>query len=508
MVKTIKQGLGPVLLFFHTVVQNAFFIYDKHTVSAQLARNTFHLTLASIGQKLIAFVYFLFLARVMQPELTGTYFLAVSIAMIFSVIADFGITPVTIREIAKHPEHTTTLVRNALAAKIPLLLIGYACTLLAVPLLGYGKDLLVLVMFSGLSLILDSVHLLFYGVLRGHHVLQFESLGMFASQLVVATIGGLSLWIAPSLPLLLFALVAGSTSNVLVSGFIILRRFGAGVLRPVWNQTKIKQLLFAAFPFALAAIFVKVYSYVDTLFISKLIDETAVGLYSIAYKLTYAFQFIPLAFTAALYPSISAALAGDRAQVAMLLRRALWYMALVATPIVFGLWLVAEPAVRLAGDSYTDAAPILSVLVFVLIPIFLDFPIGSLLNAADRQATKTAIMGGTMIINVILNIVLIPSIGTVGAAYAALGSFVFMFLCGLLFVKRIVPSFRFSSVGRDLLPIAISGLLMLVVGQWLLPLFGWMGVIPACAVVYAVMLIITGGFTRNDWIKIKTLLRV
>ena len=70
-------------------------------MTRMLAKNATYLTLASTGQKVVAFLYFLFLARVMQPENTGAYFLALSITIIFSVIADFGITSVVIREIAK-----------------------------------------------------------------------------------------------------------------------------------------------------------------------------------------------------------------------------------------------------------------------------------------------------------------------------------------------------------------------------------------------------------------------
>lgn len=464
-----------------------------------LAKNTFYLTSASIGQKLIAFVYFLFVARVMQPELTGQYFLSVSIALMFSVLADFGITPVVIRETAKTPEKTRELLSRVLVLKIPLLFVGYFSAILAAFVLGYDRDLILLTSIAGISIILDSVHLLFYGVLRGHQQLWYESVGMFAGQALTAIAGALVLWLAPSLLLLVSVLTIGSLLNVISSSIILLKRFGPSIFFPDWDPVFAKKIFRMALPFALAAIFVKVYSYVDTLFISKFLDTAAVGLYSIAYKFTYAFQFLPLAFTAALYPSLSQAIEHDRTHLPQLFRRALWYMMILSTPLVFGIWLIADQAVLLAGEAYRSAAPVLSTLVFVLIPIFLDFPVGSLLNAANKQMTKTVIMGITMVMNILLNAFLVPTIGMMGAAIAALISFSFMFCAGFFFVHRIIPEFSFRLFLKDAGRIALCGGVMALIGTTLIPLIGWIAVIPVCGVVYIVGLLFTRVLTFKDF---------
>ena len=61
-------------------------------------------------------------APIMMAENTGIYFLSLSITTIFAIVADFGISPVVIREVAKKPDETTSLVRRALGLKVPLLL--------------------------------------------------------------------------------------------------------------------------------------------------------------------------------------------------------------------------------------------------------------------------------------------------------------------------------------------------------------------------------------------------
>jgi O-antigen/teichoic acid export membrane protein len=475
-------------------------------VSTLLAKNTLYLTLAAVGQKMIAFVYFLFLARIMEPEATGAYFLAISIATMFSVVADFGITPVIIREIAKRPYEAVQQLQIALGTKLPFIALALIGTLGVGYALHYDPSIIFLISLAALVLFLDSIHLLYYGALRGVQKLKYEALGMFLGQGISALAGGLVLWLHPSLPWLILALATGSFVNVFVSISRSIKYFGPDILKPLWNSCQVVFLLKAALPFALAAIFVKVYSYVDSIFISKLIDTTAVGIYSIAYKFTYAFQFLPLAFVAALYPGLSALVGKNPKGLEQTFMKSMWYMMILAVPITFGIWLIAPEMVLLAGDGYRASAPVLRVLVLVLIPIFLDFPIGSLLNASGRQATKTAIMGVTMLINIVLNALLIPQFQILGAAYAGLASFIFMYLAGLYFIPQMIPSFSYWKMIKRLSPIFLSGAVMLLVGLYLKPLTGWVMLIPLSAMVYLIGLSLTRSFTRLDLLEIYRLI--
>lgn len=476
-------------------------------MSSLLARNTFYLTSAAIGQKIVAFVYFLFLARVMLPENTGIYFLSTSIVTIFSVIADFGVTPVVIREIAKEPVRAGDLIREALGTKIPFIVLAVTTTIITSLFLHYDLLIVQMVAVTTIVLVLDSVHLLFYGALRGIQKLQYESFGIFLGQISTALFGALILWVHPSLFLLILALILGSITNVFVSASRVIREFGFEVLIPKFSVQRSKMLLKIALPFALAAIFVKVYSYVDSVFISKFLGTEQLGFYSVAYKFTYAFQFLPLAFTAALYPGLSASVSRDQEVLLRMFLKSIWYMMILAVPISFGLWAIAPEAVLLAGDSYLPSAGVLRVLVFVLIPIFLDFPIGSLLNAADRQKTKTVIMGISMIINVVLNAILIPKYGILGAAIAGLISFSFLFVASFYFIHKIIPGFSIWLFLKTVLPILFSGFIMLGVTIWLKSAVGWLCIIPISAFVYFVALLLFKSIMIDDLLLVKRLVR-
>ena len=435
-------------------------------MSYRLAKNALFLTLASVGQKLLSFVYFLLLARFLQPEKTGLYALALTLVTTCAVIADFGIPAVVIRDVAKHPDHARATVRRAVAAKIPFTLASIAAAFTAANLLGYEADAKQLVMLAAGIMAADSVSILSYGVLRGLHVLAYEAAGMFVSQLVTLSVGLLALQFSPTLPMLVFALTAGSLFNAVLSATRVAKRLGAGALVPDFRWEGMRGILSAAFPFFLAAAFVRVYSTLDIQFLKAYLGNAAVGIYSVAYKFTYAFQFLPLSFVAALYPSMSAAVGRKDAQeLGRLFDRALRYMLLLSVPLAFGLSAVSERVVHLVDPSYAAAAPILSVLAFALIPSFLDFPTGSLLNASGRQSTKTALFGATLVVNAGLNFFLVPAYGMMGAASASALSLVFLVAAGVRFVPALVPGYTLARAFRLAAPIAVSGALMYPVAR-------------------------------------------
>ena len=407
------------------------------SATEKLARNAIYLTLATIGQKVIAFVYFTIIARFAGIEDTGAYFLSLAIVTMIAVLDDLGVTSVVIRDVAKRPEDAAKWCQTVIGIK---LLTMPATVLLAwfVPVwLGYDEQIIVLIRIAIGIMLADTLSLSFYGILRGLQSLNYESLGIFVGQLITSLVGVALIWSGhATLSMLILALVAGSSWNFFFSGYQLVKRLGWEAMRPSWRMGW-KPIKMAS-AFFLAAMFVKVYSYVDSILLSIFYDQAAIGTYAVAYKLTYAFQFLPLAFVAALYPSMSAH-SSEPVELKKILMESLWYLTLLGAPIVFGLWSLAPEIIgAFYGSEYSGSVLPLQVLVFVLLFIFLDYPLGSLLNATSRQMTKTAIMGVTMIINIIANLILLPHFGVIGACMSALICFAFMFGAGWVAVHRAI----------------------------------------------------------------------
>ncbi|MCR4312523.1 MAG: flippase [Candidatus Uhrbacteria bacterium] len=469
-----------------------------------LARNTLFLTAASIGQKAIAFIYFTVIARAIGVENTGAYFLALAMITSIGVLDDLGMTSVIIREVAKKPEETKRWLRNIIGIKCLTMPLTVLIAWFVPTLMGFGIEASLLVRLAVFIMLADTLSLTFYGVLRGMQQLKFESLGIFFGQAITTVLGAAFLLTGNgTLPLLVTALIAGSVWNAGFSAFQVARRLGWSAFVPSFDLGS--KPLKMGFAFFLSAVFVKVYSYVDSFTLQAVIGDGAVGLYSVAYKLTYAFQFLPLAFVGALYPTLAATCHSPK-ELKRIFLDAVWYMALLASPIVFGIFALAPEIIGFFyGSAFAGSVMPLSVLIFVLLFIFLDFPIGSLLNATGHQAQKTAIMGITMIVNVTANVLLIPRLGIVGASLAAVMSFAFMFTAGWWYAGRIV-SLTFSDLARKVGAIMSAGAAMALVVMALKSFVPWLLTIPLGAGVFSLVAFATKAFTMDHVRSFRSML--
>ena len=413
---------------------------------SKVAKNTAYLITAFIGQKVLAFVYFTIVARSVGVEGAGRYFLAVSFATVFAVFLDLGLTNVLIRETAKRPEDAARLLSATMAVKAVMAGLTVALTNGLAYLMGYPAETRIMVGIASLVMVVDALNLAWYGVMRGLQNLKYEAIGVVSGQAVSLAFGGLFIWLGLPLPWLVVALFLSTAWNW-IWAYLNLRRLGIRPLAVSWDRATFRFLWSVTLPFALAGIFARVYSYIDSVMMSKLADETAVGLYGVGYKITFSFQCLAMAFAAAVYPAMSAACAESRERLPGLLTMSLKYLTLIAAPIVIGIFVLAEPLiVAIYGPEFFGAVRPLQVLIFSLIFAFLYWPVGSLLNAADRQAENTAVMGATMVLNVGLNAWLIPALGAAGASWASVAGNCLLFFGALIVSARMVAPLESAKI--------------------------------------------------------------
>jgi O-antigen/teichoic acid export membrane protein len=477
-----------------------------------LTKNTLFLTVASVGQKAIAFLYFALIAnRLGDESLLGAYFLALALTTTIGVLDDLGMTSVVIRETAKAPQEVKRLLKNVLGWKVCAMPFTALLGVFLPSVLGFSPEATLLVWYAIGVMLADTLSVTFYGALRGLQVVKYEALGIFVGQSLTTVFGASALFFAPfDLRLLIVALLVGSVWNALFSAVHVARRLGASSLVPSWTMglapLKMGSMFF------LAALFVKIYSYIDSFTIKMVLGQGAVGVYSVAYKLAYAFQFLPLAFVGALYPTMSAQL-HDRVKLKETFLQSEWYLALLAAPVVFGLAALAPEVIGLVyGDRYLEAAPALQALLVGLWFIFMDFPVGSLLNASGMQHKKTAVMGVAMVINFIANILLVRAFGIVGAGYSAILTFVALFGAGFYFVRSVV-SVSFREWWGSVQGVTFAGLGMFASVLVLKEVFGmvhplgWLLAIPCGAAIFFALGWWFGGIRKDHVQSVKHLLR-
>lgn len=406
--------------------------------AGRIAKNTTYLTLAIIGQKILAFIYFTLIARMAGPESLGKYTFVLSFTTLFGVFVDVGLTPVLVREVAKAPHHAKKYLGNILTLKLSLGVLVYGLAFLVAYLLGHDRFTLQLIAIAGTIMVLDSFTLTLYGVFRALQRLGLEALGMFGSEVIVVAVGGFALYAGWPLHALIGAVLAGSVFNALLATFQLMRR--GFIPKFHIDRPFLKITLITALPFALAVTFARLYGSIDTVILEHLSGSLAVGLYSVANKFAFALQFIPMAFIAAIYPAMSHYYAHSQEKLVATFENAMVTLCVFGAPVMFGISALArEIIMTFYGAEYLTSVFALQILTISLLFIFLQYPVGSLLNACDRQKINMTYMGITALINVGMNAVLIPMYQQNGAAVAFLTSYTFLFIAGMATARKTAP---------------------------------------------------------------------
>lgn len=478
-----------------------------------LTQNTAYYTLALVVQKVLAFVYFAFLARGLGVEDQGKYSFAFSFTTIFSVFVDVGLSAVLTREIAKDRTQTKKILANTLGVKLVLSAIVYLLIILIINLMGYPTLTKELVYLTGLIMLLDTFSSTFWGVLRGYQNLKYESLGGIIFQFLVLGIGMTLLHFNVGVVPQVLAVTAGS-GFLCIFSYAQMRRRTQLVPHLEVDKPLIKKLILISIPFALTGLLARLNTQIDTIFLSKIgcatreICDSNVGIYSVATKIILAIHFIPLAFVAALFPTLAEYFATDKTRLARTFEKAMKYLMIIGMPVAFGLLILAPDFVpKLFGTEYRNSVLPLQILAASLPVLFLTFPIGSLLNACSKQMQNTRQVAVAALANALLNIYLIPKLTYTGGAISSLISTLIMFYLGILAARKIADynqRYLWLSFGQCLLAGAIMGGVL-----WLL-LFkvNFIILIALGVIIYFAILLLLGGIKKSEVVEMLLSMKI
>jgi O-antigen/teichoic acid export membrane protein len=168
------------------------------------------------------------------------------------------------------------------------------------------------------------------------------------------------------------------------------------------------------------ALGVQVHNWTDVLIIGLILTQADVGSYEVAWRVAAITLLFPNALGVSLLPQASALSArGDRERVGRLISNALFPSVALVIPAVFGTLVFAESILGLLfGPEYAAAALVLIVLVAGKVPEAVQVVVGRVLLGIDRPDLVARATVVAAVLNVGLNVVLIPRYGLVGAAVA------------------------------------------------------------------------------------------
>jgi O-antigen/teichoic acid export membrane protein len=244
-----------------------------------------------------------------------------------------------------------------------------------------------------------------------------------------------------------------------------------------------------------------VYNRADMILLESFLGAGAVGLYGAAYRLMEVFKLVPNMAERILLPIMSRTI-GAAGELRGVLERSLKALAAVAIPLALGAWALREQGMRTVfGPAYLEGASAWAVLMTALIVICLSRPFLTLLRAQGRMREACALAAGAVVINILLNLWLIPSWGILAPAFAT-GAAELLFLVSLWWVCRGAIPVKALRGFASLLPAAAAmGLAVLLAGRW--PYLAAIG----GAALYLVLLLAGRGLDHEDREGLKEMIR-
>ena len=271
--------------------------------------------------------------------------------------------------------------------------------------------------------------------------------------------------------------------------FVVLTVHAAGLvrIRPAFDAAFYRKWLRASLPFAATFALTTLYFKSDQAILPYFRGYHEVGWYQAAYKPFEALLFVPVSMLNVVYPVLAIYFRESRATLVGGVERFYRLLLLLGWPASVGTVVLAPGLARVL--AYDQSAPALAILGGGIVLMFVNNAFIGTLNAIDRQVDMTRTTIACFAVNLVLNLVLIPPFGYIGAAWATVVTeLVLGALCWWLVGRHLftLPLFRLS--WRILLAGVVMGVALLPFHQvrGLLPVAG---LVVAGTAVYAVAIV-------------------
>lgn len=200
---------------------------------------------------------------------------------------------------------------------------------------------------------------------------------------------------------------------------------------------------------------ISIYSVLDTVMLGFLSTDGQVGFYTAAFNIKSALVAVVSALSGVLLPRASNLLANGReAEYKQIIHKAIRFVAAFSIPVCTIGAIVATPLITwYAGESFAGAGPALSVVVLAVIPIGLSVIFcDEIMIPLGMEGTCTYIYIGAAIIDFVLNLILIPMLGALGAAIST--TFVELLIAVVEFV--IIQKYLWGGPGGGGIPLELE----------------------------------------------------
>lgn len=436
--------------------------------SRHIVRNITYSILGETGGQAIAVVQYIIAARYLGSQGVGMFWFALSTVMLAVSFMDLGTSTLATRDIARDHSCANTIMprvaglRLAMAALLVAALLAFSYT--AMPARELGPALRLMCLMA-----LAAAPAAYYGLFRS-----VERMDLAAVVNLGARIGGLAAVIAAVL------LDAGLNGIVLAYvgyqflALALIAAFLPNRFRPMrvsFDPAAWMRMARMGFPFLAMGILWEIFNQIDMLLIPYLDSLSGNGQYGAAMRLAIQFKVIPAAIGSFVFPYFTRRAVDSREPLktgARMLYRLLTAYSL-AVILFVGIpgrrWLIL-----LFGPDFAPAANSLLILSACLPMISLNAVNMSMLYALDRQGFVLKALAAGVVLDIVLDLVLIPVMGFDGAAVATLATHAVFFAAVAVESHRAVPGLgAWKTLAGPCSAALGAGALMIAVRAWPLP---------------------------------------
>jgi len=362
-------------------------------------------------------------ARHLGPARLGTLGYCTALVALLGFVPALGLDAVVKRDLLRMPEKTAELLASSFLLRLAAGAAAYAVVWLAL-LNGWGLQGEEPRLLAILGLQLFQPALLVPDLWLQAHLRARLSVTVQLGALIGCSALRIGLILTDG-SLAAFAWIFVIEMALTAAGiFKFARRAGLRAPRAAARLATMGRLAVEAWPLMFASLAIIVYMKIDEVMLRHLAGPAAVGIYAAAARLSEVWYFLPAAMAASLLPALLRARERDPAVYGARLQQYFDLSAGAAYALSIPIALAAPWIVHVAyGEAFAAAGPILAVHIWSSIFVFLGVARGQwLVNEKLQRFYLVTVLAGA-VMNVVLNLYLIPRWGGLGAAYATVASY-------------------------------------------------------------------------------------
>ncbi len=401
------------------------------------AKNTLVRAVGEIVGKLASLVLFAALGRKLGESDLGVFVLALAFLQIASTPVELGFSRYIVRQVARDRSSADELFFNVVALKLALSVPVVGGSLVGINLLGYDGRTRETVYVLTAGILLDSFTKTIFSLFTAHERGELQAITLIVQRVAAAALGLAALAAGLGVVSIAATYTAGAALGLIQAAVLTRRHIGVPrwlVDRPGWRR-----LALVSLPFAIQDVFTALLFRLDAVILSLIGTEAEVGRYGAAYRLLDSTLFLTYAISGAFIAMYAYLDTDSDPSIQSVFGRSIKLALVALVPCAAVLAVLAEPISRLFfGAELEDASGALRLLAPVAVLIGLVTLASALVASRRSPVAMGWITGGMVVLNVVLNVVLIPPYHEEGAAAAMLVTEVVFAGVAMVFAARAV----------------------------------------------------------------------